>query len=214
MPASTTTPAPEIETATVEIRTITIDSRRMSAGYLRQLIEQPIITPDGTLAGEPWGYVNVHPDRCDDSENRHVHLVWQLGAELRRARVNAPECASFAPPVASAYAMARVLEGARSYDADRNFRIYRSSTDRFATTVLARIRHDDVVFDARIPAPFMRLWDVDAGDKVALNQMAEAEIDGVLPFAGDVAVDLTKAADTYRAAWSALEGLPQLFIGG
>lgn len=75
-----------ITTATVEMKTLTISGKQVTLSVFRQLIEAPLIADDGTLNGVPWGAVNYHPDKCGDIAD-HWHIVWQRGAELRRARV-------------------------------------------------------------------------------------------------------------------------------
>jgi hypothetical protein len=87
-----TQPTPDstsIETATVQIRTLNVGSKQMTQGIFRQLIEQPAIDNTGHVQGTPWGIVNYHPDRCDDAKE-HLHVVWQLGDQLRRGFVLAP----------------------------------------------------------------------------------------------------------------------------
>ena len=46
----------------------------------------PVIEDDGVLAGQLWGVVNYHPDKCADLPE-HWHVVWQRGAELLRSFV-------------------------------------------------------------------------------------------------------------------------------
>jgi hypothetical protein len=79
----------EVKTATVEIRTLTISGKQVTLAVFRQLQEAPLVAEDGTFNGLPWGTVNYHPDRCADS-GKHLHAVWQDGAELRRSLVYAP----------------------------------------------------------------------------------------------------------------------------
>ena len=75
----------EIKTATVEIRTLTVSGKQVTQAVFRQLREEMLIDYDGEFAGQPWGTVNYHPDKCGDKE--HLHVVWQRAAELRRCRV-------------------------------------------------------------------------------------------------------------------------------
>ncbi|MEU8148443.1 hypothetical protein [Nonomuraea sp. NPDC048901] len=85
---TTTPPAAGIGTATVDLKTLTVNGRRMTLTVFRQIREQPLIADDGTLNGQPWGMVNYHPDRCGDSQLTHWHIVWQRGSELLRTRVH------------------------------------------------------------------------------------------------------------------------------
>ena len=78
-----------IKTATVEIKALTVSGRQVTQAVFRQLREEPLIAEDGTLNGVPWGYVNYHPDKCDDwrVDHRHQHIVWQRGEGLLRSQV-------------------------------------------------------------------------------------------------------------------------------
>ncbi|MET7335998.1 hypothetical protein [Nonomuraea sp. NPDC005650] len=83
---TTTPPAAGIGTATVDLKTLTVNGRRMTLTVFRQIREERLIAHDGTLNGQPWGAVNYHPDRCGD-RLPHWHIVWQRGAELLRSYV-------------------------------------------------------------------------------------------------------------------------------
>jgi hypothetical protein len=76
----------ELITAAVEVKTLTIRGKQVTLAVFRQLEEKPLLLDDGSLAGIPWGRVNYHPDKCADT-GAHMHVVWQEGTELRRARV-------------------------------------------------------------------------------------------------------------------------------
>ncbi|WP_433542029.1 hypothetical protein ACQP10_38400 (plasmid) [Streptosporangium sandarakinum] len=77
----------EITTATVEIKTLTVSGKQVTLAVFRQLQEAALVNDDGTLNGTPWGTVNYHPDKCADTAE-HLHIVWQDGLDLRRARVD------------------------------------------------------------------------------------------------------------------------------
>jgi hypothetical protein len=99
-----------INTAAVEVKTLTISGKQVTLAVFRQLREEQLIAKDGTLNGQPWGYVNYHPDKCDEADHRHY--VWQRGDELLRSRVyNKP---TFSPtvhlPEATRYLTALVNE--------------------------------------------------------------------------------------------------------
>lgn len=79
----------QITTAAVEVKTLTISGKQVTLAVFRQLQEAELVAPDATLNGVPWGLVNYHPDKCS-SGPPHVHVVWQQGTELRRARVDSP----------------------------------------------------------------------------------------------------------------------------
>lgn len=79
-----------IRTATVEVKTLTISGRQVTLAVFRQLPEASIIEwQDGypvALKGIPWGRINYHPDKCEDSSS-HFHIVWQYDQTLYRCRV-------------------------------------------------------------------------------------------------------------------------------
>lgn len=76
-----------VRTATVEVKTLTINGKQVTLAVFRQLIDAEVIDTRGMLPrvnGQTWGSVNYHPDKCaEDSE--HLHVVWQQGDHLRRA---------------------------------------------------------------------------------------------------------------------------------
>ena len=81
-----------IHTATVEIKTLTISGKQVTLAVFRQLREEKLFNNDGTPKGVPWGTVNYCPDKslCDRSWPPHLHVIWQLGDELRRDTVEKP----------------------------------------------------------------------------------------------------------------------------
>ncbi|MEH0553425.1 hypothetical protein [Streptomyces sp. B21-101] len=87
MPKQLTTQNASITTVAIEVKALTIGSKQVTQSVFRQLQEEPLIAHDGTLNGVPWGRVNYHPD-CSHYRRQHMHVVWQVGDELRRARVD------------------------------------------------------------------------------------------------------------------------------
>lgn len=85
-----------ITTGTVEIRRLMVGPRQMSIAIYRQLRESRLVAPDGSLNGEPWGYVNhCLEQRCaiyrvgvsEYRDRKHRHIIWQAGGELCRSKV-------------------------------------------------------------------------------------------------------------------------------
>lgn len=77
-----------VSTAVIEVKTLTIKGRQVTLAVFRQLQEEPLFDyATMQLRGAPWGRVNYHPDKCGDAP-AHLHVVWQLGEELRRYRMN------------------------------------------------------------------------------------------------------------------------------
>lgn len=75
-----------IATASVEIKTLTVSGKQVTLAVFRQLQDRQLIHDDGTLAGQPWGVVNYHPDKCANAPT-HWHVVWQEDDQLRRSLV-------------------------------------------------------------------------------------------------------------------------------
>lgn len=77
-----------IKTATVEVKALTISGRQVTLSVFRQLKAEQVIDPETLLLrGACWGIVNYF---WGDDAKRHddpLHVVWQLGNELRRAIV-------------------------------------------------------------------------------------------------------------------------------
>lgn len=75
----------QIQTATIAIRALTIGNRQMTQSVFRQLKAEPLIDEEtAELRGEPWGTVNYFWNGCG-LEEKHLHVVWQKGDELRRS---------------------------------------------------------------------------------------------------------------------------------
>lgn len=95
-----TTQNATITTVAVEVKTLTISGKQVTQSLFKQLQEEPVVAYDGTLNGTPWGYVNHCPERKIWNRNLgewepcagrdHLHVVWQNGDQLRRARVAPP----------------------------------------------------------------------------------------------------------------------------
>jgi hypothetical protein len=82
-----TTHEATVSTASITVKTLTLDKRQVTLAVFRQLLREPLIDPQTLLLrGVPWGIVNYHPDRCHDAAE-HLHVVFQVGDELRRAWV-------------------------------------------------------------------------------------------------------------------------------
>lgn len=78
-----------VRTASVTVRSLTIEGRQVTLSVFRQLIEEDIVafsdwsTP-ATLRGVGWGHVRYLLDAPVDQA---INLVWQKGNELRRCIV-------------------------------------------------------------------------------------------------------------------------------
>ena len=77
-----------IMTAIVEVKLLTISGKQVTLAVFRQLQDEGLILDWDSLAlrGIVWGKVNYHFEKCEMGDE-HLHLVWQLGDELRRCTV-------------------------------------------------------------------------------------------------------------------------------
>ncbi|MGI5436184.1 hypothetical protein ACQEV4_01380 [Streptomyces shenzhenensis] len=211
----TTRPTPEntsVETATVQIRTLTVGAKQMTQGIFRQLIAQPIVSTTGRVGGTPWGIVNYHPDRCEDA-SEHLHVVWQNGNELRRAYVAAPERAYLKHPLVDEYVTALIFEGARDTAGHVNhgdLRVTETATREISATVMVR----GVMFRGATIASALQTWEDPAGYGTYASRVPAAFEEAYSrPLrSSDEVVELLPV-EAYRAAWRELSSLPQLFIG-
>ncbi|MFE9309490.1 hypothetical protein ACFYM5_17595 [Streptomyces sp. NPDC006706] len=201
-----------VETATVQIRTLNVGTKQMTQGIFRQLIEAPAVNTEGRVQGQPWGAVNYHPDRCDDAKE-HLHVVWQLGDQLRRGFVLAPEHAYLRHPLVAEYVTARIYEGARR-DTPRaehgDLKVHRSVTTReIGATVYIR----GVRFAGTVRPLALSVFDRTSYDDQAERLPADFEGAYQRPLRSAAEVAELLPVEAYKAAWRELSALPQLFIG-
>ncbi|MEU1293030.1 hypothetical protein ABZ439_11450 [Streptomyces sp. NPDC005840] len=202
-----------IETATVQIRTLNVGAKQMTQGIFRQLLTEQTISTSGHVRGTPWGIVNYHPDRCEDAKE-HLHVVWQSGAELRRAYVSAPEFAYLRHPLVGEYVTALVFEGVRravGRVGHGSLRITRASmTQEISATVMA----SGVMFQGSTVPSALAAWDDTSGYEKPVDRLpADFEAAYGRPLRPSVEVKELLPIDAYRTAWRQMSALPQLFIG-
>lgn len=76
-----------IKTAQVEIKALTVSGKQVTQALFKQIPGEHLIDRDTLqLRGVPWGRVNYHVD-CNECSGDHMHIVWQLGDQLRRSVV-------------------------------------------------------------------------------------------------------------------------------
>lgn len=144
----------QVSTATIEIRTLTVSNKQVTLAVFRQLIEEELINEDGNLNGVPWGTVNYHPDKCGDAR-AHIHVVWQNGRDLRRAKVDLE-------PFQHKQLRVKEMEDAE-YLAARDFLIGRSSKHTFKfkdapAEVSAENAGSALLYQYRHHEHFMIIW--------------------------------------------------------
>lgn len=196
-----TVEAAEITTAAVEIKTLTVKGKQVTLAVFRQLIEQPVIDPEtGAFAGNPWGVVNYHPDRCAD-DKPHLHVVWQQGDELRRARVYQPRWYSewfWSDGEADAYLEAHINASRGNWpDWAKRRRDPRAHDPEYSVIFEYRGITCDTSYESRV----RRDTDRDAPTVAVAQQWLDEAIDAELA---------RRQAVSQR--WSELCSLPQLFI--
>jgi hypothetical protein len=80
-----------IKTASVELKTITVNNKQMTLAVFRQVPEEDLLDKNnGEMRGIPWGWVNYHIDCPKDPEASyvdHLHVLWQKGQTLKRSAV-------------------------------------------------------------------------------------------------------------------------------
>lgn len=112
-----TTSDVSIKQVEVSIQVLKIGNKQVTQAVFKQLLEEPLIHPDtGALQGDAWGRVNYHVG-CEQ-ESEHLHIVWQKGNELRRAKVYEDVHSELdwmlhrkMNTFAEAFVIARILEG-------------------------------------------------------------------------------------------------------
>ncbi len=215
----------ELLTATVEVKVLRIGGKQMTQSVFRQLQDECLFD-DETLAlrGDPWGWVNFHPDpECKEGFD-HFHVVWQRGSELRRCSIPTnprvpqvwPACVRRAwgglENAASVWFCAAVLTGEQSFDQSRmqhNWVSVQVTKRRFNVTLPSEfLRFSSAVSyrTADSEEAALRVWLAKAG----AGEAAPAEIwrRGVLRHEALV----TAAEGEWAALIQRLSQLDQLFI--
>jgi hypothetical protein len=213
MPAQLTTQNATITTATIEVKALTIGAKQVTLAVFRQLQEETVIRPLNAklVSEELWGTVNYHPDRCAD-EPEHLHVVWQKGVELRRARVTAPGHAAYRHLYAGLHAEALIANGLRS----TSKRAKPGHPDRVqivggtSTTGFARFTHRGVLFHGPVRGEFISTFYGQGALSTDERWERIRYIAGPHATAETIADELPAYA--YTEAWRQIQALPQLFI--
>ena len=86
-----TTKEATVQTVQVEIKALKVGKKQVTMGLFRQLPYQDLLDVETLqLRGVPWGHVNYwwENDGCVWDQGPRLHVVWQLGDELRRAAIH------------------------------------------------------------------------------------------------------------------------------
>jgi hypothetical protein len=203
-----------ITTATIQVQALTIGKKQVTLAVFRQLEAEDIIKPlDANLAGEPWGRVNYHPDKCAD-EKEHIHVVWQKGDELRRATVYEPSVAAYKHPTAGLYVEALIAEGLDHRDprAGGTDRIQVVKAGREGGVGITRFTYHGVQFHGPVRSDFLAVFN----NHYFRRDQGENLWHRVRHVAGPEATSESIAASlpvlAYKTSWRQLKDLPQLFI--
>ena len=74
-----------IKTASVEIKTLTVNGKQVTLSVFRQIIEENILDDENfKLNGTPWATVNYFWKDDQNLSDYKIHVLWQKGSELRR----------------------------------------------------------------------------------------------------------------------------------
>ncbi|MDX3753998.1 hypothetical protein [Streptomyces sp. AK02-04a] len=205
-----------VTTATITVQALTIGKKQVTLAVFRQLEDANIIkTLDASLAGEPWGRVNYHPDKCAD-EKEHIHVVWQKGDELRRATVYEPSVAAHRHHHAGLYVEALIAEGFDHRDprvaakGANRIQVIRNSEE--GGLGFTRFTHHGVLFHGPVRSDF-----IDVFRNHYFRQTHEEQLwHRLRHVAGPEATSESIAAGLpalgYTTSWRRLKELPQLFI--
>lgn len=194
-----------ITTAAVEVKTLTLSGKQVTLAVFKQLREETLIGEDGNFLGEPWGFVNWHPNKCE-GDKEHLHVVWQKGSDLLRAQVSVPWDAFHLHPAMGQYAEALIAEGySRGGDAPPSLNVFTSLKARESGT--AHMTYKGVQFRGIVREPFCFAF-----DQGRMSRPAELLTEEHGPgWSSDAFLGQLPAAQ-YQRSWRLLNELPQLFI--
>lgn len=79
-----------LQERSISIKVLTLGTRQVTQTLYRQLVEDELTTEEGEIVpwAHVWGKVNVCTPECKGHHDRHIHVVWDNGEELRRSRVS------------------------------------------------------------------------------------------------------------------------------
>jgi hypothetical protein len=201
-----TTRNAQVMTATVEIQTLTVSNKQVTLALFRQLPDKPLVKGDGELNGQPWGWVNYHPDRHGCEVGGHLHVVWQDGEQLCRARVDRPDRpdALFYPDGAEDLVQALYCLNGHQYPPTLS-RVHVEDRVRFTV---------DGMPCATFNAPKTHLTSLQTVFGTATDEPCWTEVgrDKVLALICEAVEAERTERERYLATWRTLTGLPQLFI--
>lgn len=195
-----------VTTAAVEVKTLTISGKQVTLAVFRQLREENLIGEDGNFLGEPWGYVNYHPDKCAD-EKEHLHVVWQRDGDLLRSKVMAPWAACHEHPAAGLYAESVIAEGL-TLGASTEYGLRVNASVRGDFEPYAWLTYKGVLFQGKVRPTFVRAFQGQLSTSIAHAEMSAICGEG---WEAREVLDQLPAAE-YQRSWRLVNELPQLFI--
>lgn len=230
----------DIKHRTVMIKALMVDNRKMPLSVYKQLRCAPLIKHDGSLAGDPWGTVNIPsgehtcysnprargalygPKTNTPSGTRH-NVVWELNGELRRDHITrAADFVSYSAESGTRYIDTLILHYLIRGDFPRGewsgaIREHLASDNGDQH---AGVQHRNMHVNLGVSDIGYRAW-LDSAPPTLMQHLGVEGSDASLAEAiasahGALMGELDTEADrrtAIRAAHAAVVDLPQLYIG-
>lgn len=199
-----TTHNAQITTAAVEVKTLTISGKQVTLSVFRQLLPEDLISTEGTFRGIPWGRVNYHPWKCENSKE-HLHIVWQKGDELRRDAIDVPDTNGpiiLLDELGEEWLEAAALDGWRPNGGRRRELLIEFSTGTITVWT------DGTVMDVFWPPYESR----QAAALATLKEQAKRSREELRDLVTEAVRGEVETRQRHRARWDEMNALPHLFI--
>jgi len=203
----------EIKTASVEVRTLTLSGKQVTLSVFKQIQREHLVDEAGEIAGEPWGVVNYHPDKCEEGR-KHLHVVWQKGDELRRAAIYPDASLGLAQVPGKDLIESAVADGLQfDVSPDRHYpalealgRVSAKSTGLFDpgdTAHFAIFDYEGIRYRVAISEETRRIGTGSIPSPTPRHQIRQFD---------DLLEQISSIGRVYRTTYGELASLPQLFI--
>ena len=216
----------QINTAKVEIKTLTVNGKQVTMGLFRQLLQSDWLDYEGKECGQAWGTVNYFFAPCVMD---HLHVVWQSGESLRRfclfERVpygRTEEARNYLRLHTEAWGLRSCLEAPPVWDTEAKCFVWESGKRWSGAGVVESFRQS---FTSGYPV--MRSRYEDGGYRYSLDTEAVTKLlherhlalGTELPSSEEhwkarelLEAEIKAVVTNWKEAWVKASGLPQLFI--